>query len=144
MDTINLFLHQKTSLIFVAYVFINSLVSSSTGTKIIPELQLLTRQILFKMKRTVEFDSTVDIPVSCLHLVKRHTRQLDLLCVSRFFSTTFILEILINMTSPRFDDVTKVRANERAGGSQRSRSNIVRKIWTLKCHFLANKSALKE
>ena len=61
MDTINLFLHQETSLIFVAYVF--SLVSSSTGTKIIPELQLLTRQILFKMKRTVEVDSTVDIPV---------------------------------------------------------------------------------
>ena len=67
-------LHQETSLIFVAYVF--SIVSSSTGAKIIPELLLLTPQILFKVKLVLStFGSTADIARVAFPPVKRPPRD---------------------------------------------------------------------
>ena len=58
---------------FIAYVF--SLVLSLSGTKIIPELIVLTRQIVSKVKLVLSsFHSTADIPRVALSPVKRPTR----------------------------------------------------------------------
>ena len=73
MDTINLYLYQETSLIFVAYVF--SMVSSSTSPKFIPELLLWPLEILIKVKFVLSsFDSTADMARVAFPPVKRHPR----------------------------------------------------------------------
>ena len=74
MDTINLYLYQETSLIFVAYVF--SMVSSSTSPKFIPELLLRPLEILIKVKFVLSsFDSTADMARVAFPPVKRPPRH---------------------------------------------------------------------